>query len=80
MTGLARRLDVPEIEEQRLVTLVRPLVVGDRGAGMVPVAFYDDAAATLAGVQVAEEGLLADAMGAAPSGISVKLAVLLGFG
>lgn len=80
MASLAHRLDVAEIEEQRLVPLVRGLVVGHPSAGMMPVTFYDDAATALAGVEVPEECLLANAVRAAPTRIGVEPAVLLGFG
>jgi hypothetical protein len=53
-------------------------VVRHRRAGMVSVSLYDDAAAALAGVEIAEEGLLADAVRATPAQIGVELAVLLG--
>ena len=76
VAGLAHRLDVIEVEEERLIALVRPLVVGNRCAAMMPVALYDDAAAALAGVEVTEEGLLPDAVWAAPASITVERAVL----
>jgi len=50
VAAFADRFDIGEVEEQRLVALVRPLVIGDRGAAMVPVAVYDNAATALAGV------------------------------
>lgn len=80
MAGLAYRLDVAEVEESRLVALVRFPMVGHRSARVVPVSLYDDAVAALAGVEIAKEGLLPDAVRAAPAGISVELAVLLGLG
>lgn len=79
VAGLAHRLDIPEVEEQCLVALVRLLMVGHSGAWMVSVSLYDDAAAALAGVQVAEERLLADAMRATPARIAVEAAVGLSF-
>lgn len=79
VAGLAHCLDIAEVEEQRLVALVRSLVVGHRCAGMMPVAFYDDAAAALAGVEVAEKCLLANAVRAAPARVGVELAILVGF-
>jgi hypothetical protein len=80
VTRLAHRLDIAEVEEQRLVALVCPLVIGHCGAGMMPVAFYDNAAAALAGVEIAEERLLADAMRAAPARIAIEAAESGGFG
>lgn len=80
VASLADRLGVIESEEQGRVALVCLLVVCNGGSGMMPVAFNDDAAAALAGVEVAEEGLLPDAVRPAPAGISVELAVLLGLG
>lgn len=75
---LAYCLDVAEFEEQHLIALVRSLVVGNRGTGMVPVALDDDAVAALAGVEIAEEGLLPDAVRSPPAGIRVEAAVCLG--
>ena len=58
---------------------MRLLVVGHRCTGMMPVAVYDDAAATLAGEEVSEEGLSPDAMRTAPAWVGIELSVLLGF-
>jgi len=79
VTALAVGLDIIEVEEQCRVALVCDLVMGDRRSGMMPIALCDDAAAALAGVEVTEEGLLADTVRATPAGIAVKGAVLLGF-
>lgn len=80
VASLAYRLDVAEIEEQCLVALVRLLVVRNSSSPMVPVAFYDNAPAALAGVKVTKECLLPDASRSAPAEIGVELTVLLGFG
>jgi hypothetical protein len=45
---------------------------------MVPVSLDDKAWTALAGVQVAEEGLLADEVRTGPASIGVELAVVLG--
>lgn len=45
---------------------------------MVTVASDQQAFAALAGVKVADEGLLSDAVGAAPAGVTIKPAILLG--
>ena len=78
MAGLADRFRVLQSEEQRLVTLVRCLVVDHSGAWVVTVACDQQAVAALAGVQVADEGLLSDAVGAAPAGVTIESAILLG--
>lgn len=78
MASLTYSLDIAEVEEQRLVSLVCLPVVGDSGAAMMSIALYYDTAATLTGVQVAEERLLADAVMTAPARIIVEFAILLG--
>lgn len=75
---LAHRLDVIEIEEQCRVALMRLLMVGHRCPRVMTVAFKNDAAAALAGIEVADERLLSDAMGTAPALVSVEPAILLG--
>jgi hypothetical protein len=45
--------------------------MGDSRSRMMPVAFRDDAAATLAGVEIAEERLLTYAVRAAPTGVAI---------
>ncbi len=45
---------------------------------MVTVARDQQAFAALAGVKVADEGLLSDAVGAAPAGVTIESAILLG--
>lgn len=64
---LADGLGVGEVEEQYRVALVWRLVVHHGRARMMPVPLDDDAAAALAGVEVASQGLPADAMRAAPA-------------
>lgn len=76
---LAHRLDVIEIEEQCRVALMRLLMVGHRCPRVMTVAFKNDAAAALAGVDVADEGLSPDAVRPAPTRICIELPVLLGF-
>jgi hypothetical protein len=71
VTALAVGLDIIEVEEQNRVAFMRDLVMGDGRSGMVPVALYDDAAAALAGIEIAEECLLADAVCPAPARIAV---------
>src|SRR5690606_19925980 len=56
------RFRVLHIEEKALVALVRALVVGHCGAGMMPVAGDQQASAALAGVEVADQRLLPDAV------------------
>lgn len=46
---------------------------------MMTVASYQQAFAALAGVEVADEGLLSDAVGAAPALVAVKPAILFSF-
>ncbi len=65
---------------QFFIALVRPLVVGHRGSGMMSVTLYDDAATALAGVEVAQEGLLPDPVCAAPAGITVEPTIGLSLG
>lgn len=76
---LANGLHVLDVEEQFGVAFVRLLVVGNCCTWMVSVALYDDAAAALASIKVAEERLFPDPVWAAPARIAVELAVLLGF-
>lgn len=54
VAGLAHRFNVTQVEEQGEVTLMRLLVVGDSSPRVMPVAFQDDAAAALAGIEVSE--------------------------
>lgn len=77
VAGFADRFRVLKIEEQRFVTLVRFLVVDHCGAGMVTVASDQQAFAALAGVEVADERLMSDAMRTAPALVAVETAVLL---
>lgn len=80
VAGLADRLRVLQIEEPCLVALMRGLVIDHGGAGMVTVARDQQAAAALAGIEVANQCLLSDAVGAAPAGVTIEPAIPLGFG
>lgn len=75
MVPLAHGLDVAEVEEQRRVTSMPDLVVHDGGAGIVPIAFYDETAATLAGVDISKQCLPTDAIRAVPSFVAVEASI-----
>ena len=77
--ALADAFCVFQIEEQGRFVLVRLRTVHDGSLRMVPVAFNQDAAAALTGVKIAEEGLVPDAVRAAPERVLVELAIGRGF-
>ena len=79
VVGFANRLDVIEIEEQLRIAAMLDLVVRDSGLRMMPVTLGNNALAALTGVEVAEEGLPADAMFAGPTRIFIEVPELDGF-
>ena len=80
MVTLTNGQDVIQIEEQLRVAVMLLLVVRDGGLRMMPIAFDDDALTFLTGVEIAEEGLPADAMLAAPARVFVEMSIGGGFG
>lgn len=74
---LADAFRVLQIEEQSLVTSVRGLVIDDGRARVVSIVRHQQAAAALAGVEVAGERLKPDAVRAVPALVAVEVLVLL---